>query len=73
MNYRYTVKIERFQATSQVSLDDLRGNVPMGAAPQRYIFGRYRMLEYIDSNLKMPDFLVKYNTGLCALTFINRS
>ena len=31
------MEIERFQETSQISLDDLRKNVPGFVAPQMYI------------------------------------
>ena len=37
-HYRYAMEIERFQETSQISLDDLRKNVPGFVAPQMYIY-----------------------------------
>lgn len=43
-HYRYAMEIERFQETSQISLEDLRKNVPGFVAPQMYIFGWYRIV-----------------------------
>ena len=39
------MEIDRFQETSQISLDDLRENVPGFVATQNvYIFGWYRIV-----------------------------
>lgn len=35
---RYAMEIDRFQETSQISLDDLRKNVLGFVAPQMYIY-----------------------------------
>ena len=53
---------QRFQETSQISLDDLRKNVPGFVAPQMYIYlDDTELLEYIESNLKMPDLQVEHS------------
>lgn len=50
------MEIDKFQETSQISLDDLRKNVPGFVAPQMYIYlDDTELLEYIESNLKMTD------------------
>ena len=56
------MEIERFQETSQISLDDLRKNVPGFVAPQMYIhLDGTELLEYIESNLKMADVKVEHS------------
>lgn len=61
-HYRYAMEIERFQETSQISLEDLRKNVPGFVAPQMYIYlDGTELLEYIESNLKMPDLQVEHS------------
>ena len=60
--YRYAMEIDRFQETSQISLDDLRKNVPGFVAPQMYIYlDGTELLEYIESNLKMTDLQVEHS------------
>lgn len=61
-HYRYAMEIDSFQETSQISLDDLRKNVPGFVAPQMYIYlDGTELLEYIESNLKMADLQVKHS------------
>ena len=56
------MEIDRFQETSQISLDDLRKNVPGFVAPQMYIYlDGTELLEYIESNLKMIDLQVEHS------------
>mgnify|MGYP006983194194 FL=1 len=56
------MEIERFQETSQISLEDLRKNVPGFVAPQMYIYlDGTELLEYIESNLKMADLKVEHS------------
>ena len=56
------MEIERFQETSQISLEDLRKNVPGFVAPQMYIYlDGTELLEYIESNLKMIDLQVEHS------------
>ena len=61
-HYRYAMEIDRFQETSQISLDDLRENVPGFVVPQMYIYlGGTELLEYIESNLKMIGSQVEHS------------
>ena len=61
-HYRYAMEIDRFQETSQISLDDLRKNVPGFVAPQMYIYlDGTELLGYIESNLKMADLQIKHS------------
>lgn len=61
-HYRYAMEIDRFQETLQISLDDLRKNVPGFVAPQMYIYlDGTELLEYIESNLKMTDLQVEHS------------
>lgn len=61
-HYRYAMEIDSFQETSQISLDDLRENIPGFVAPQMYIYlDGTELLEYIESNLKMIDLQVEHS------------
>lgn len=61
-HYRYAMEIEGFQETWQISLDDLRENIPGFVAPQMYIYlDGTELLEYIESNLKMTDLQVEHS------------
>ena len=61
-HYRYAMEIDSFQETSQISLDDLRENIPGFIAPQMYIYlDGTELLEYIESNLKMTDLQVEHS------------
>ena len=61
-HYRYAIEIDSFQETSQISLDDLRENIPGFVAPQMYIYlDGTELLEYIESNLKMTDLQVEHS------------
>lgn len=60
-HYRYAMEIDKFQETSQISLDDLRKNVPGFVAPQMYIYlDNTELLKYIESNLEMKDVHVEH-------------
>ena len=51
-HYRYAMEIDGFQETSQISLDDLRENVPGFVAPQMYIYlDNTELLKYIEKNV----------------------
>ena len=61
-HYRYAMEIDSFQETSQISLDDLRENIPGFVAPQMYIYlDGTELLEYIEGNLKMTDLQVEHS------------
>lgn len=61
-HYKYAMEIDSFQETSQISLDDLRENIPGFVAPQMYIYlDGTELLEYIESNLKMTDLQVEHS------------
>lgn len=59
-SYRYVMEILEFQETSEISLDELRKNVPGFVAPQMYIYlnntdlGQYieKVIEYREVNIK---------------------
>ena len=51
--YRYAMEIDEFQETTEISLDDLRRDVPGFAAPQMYIYlDGTELLEYIENKLQ---------------------
>ena len=51
--YRYAMEIDEFQETTEISLDDLRRDVPGFAAPQMYIYlDGTELLEYIKNKLQ---------------------
>ena len=55
-HYRYAMEIERFQETSQISLDELRENVPGFVAPQMYIYlDGTELLDYIENKIEKLD------------------
>ena len=59
-SYRYVMEILEFQETSEISLDELRKNVPGFVAPQMYVYlnntdlGQYieKVIEYKEVNIK---------------------
>lgn len=59
-SYRYVMEILEFQETSEISLDELRKNVPGFVAPQMYVYlnntdlGQYieKVIEYREVNIK---------------------
>ena len=57
------MEIDRFQETSQISLDDLRKNVPgfVCTADVYHNLDGTELLEYIESNLKMTDLQVEHS------------
>lgn len=61
-HYRYAMEIDKFQETSQISLDDLRKNVPGFVAPQMYIYlDNTDLLKYIESNLEIKDVHIEHS------------
>ena len=55
-HYRYAMEIDRFQETSQISLDELRENVPGFVAPQMYIYlDGTELLDYIENKIENLD------------------
>lgn len=60
--YRYAMEIDRFQDTSEISLEDLKENVPSFVAPQMYIYlDDTKLLEYIESNLKIKELQIEHS------------
>ena len=60
--YRYAMEIDEFQDTTEISLGDLRRDIPGFVAPQMYIYlDGTELLEYIESNLKMIDLQVEHS------------
>ena len=61
-HYRYAMQIDKFQETSQISLDDLRKNIPGFAAPQMYIYlDNTKLIKYIESNLEIKDVHIEHS------------
>ena len=55
-HYRYAMEIDSFQETSQISLDDLRENIPGFVAPQMYIYlDGTELLDYIENKIENLD------------------
>lgn len=61
-SYRYAMEINEFQETTEISLDDLRRDIPDFYAPQMYIYlDGTDLLEYIENNIKSLDENIKHN------------
>ena len=61
-SYRYAMEINEFQETTEISLDDLRRDIPEFYAPQMYIYlDGTDLLEYIENNIKSLDENIKHN------------
>lgn len=61
-SYRYTMEIDEFQETTEISLDDLRHAVPGFVAPQMYIYlDGTELLEYINKHIKIQKMHLIHN------------
>ena len=55
-SYRYAMEIDEFLETTEISLDELRRDVPGFVAPQMYIYlDGTQLLRYLESILKIKD------------------
>ena len=53
-SYRYAMEIDKFQETTQISLEDLRRDVNGFVAPQMYIYlDDTDLLKYIENHIKL--------------------
>lgn len=71
-SYRYAMEIDEFQETTEISLEDLRRDVPGFVAPQMYIYlDGTELLTYIEANMSnldghvMHDFSVIESYKVC--------
>jgi predicted transcriptional regulator len=71
-SYRYAMEIDEFQETTDISLDDLRRDIPKFYAPQMYIYlDGTELLEYIEMNILnldthiLHDFSVIKSNEIC--------
>lgn len=67
-SYRYAMEIEKFQETTEISLEDLRRDVPGFVAPQMYIYlDNSDLLQYIENSLKRKTVNIKHKFDeICA-------
>ena len=60
-SYRYVMEIDEFQETTEISLNDLRRDIPGFVAPQMYYYLDGKpLLEYIEANLEIAEVNVKH-------------
>lgn len=53
-SYRYAMEIDEFQETTEISLENLKRDIPGFYAPQMYIYlDGTELLEYIEKNVEM--------------------
>lgn len=61
-SYRYAMEIEEFQETTEISLEDLKHDVPGFVAPQMYIYlDGTELLDYIDKHIEMREIHLKHS------------
>lgn len=61
-SYRYAMEIEKFQETTEISLEDLRRDVPGFIAPQMYIYlDGTELLDYINESIENKTIRIKHN------------
>lgn len=61
-SYRYAMEIDEFQETTEISLDDLRHDIPGFYAPQMYIYlDDTELLKYIEKNIDFSDTNIKHD------------
>ena len=61
-SYRYAMEIDEFQETTEISLDDLRRDVPGFVAPQMYIYlDGTELVGYIEKNITKKSVRVKHS------------
>ena len=60
-SYRYAMEIDEFQETTEISLNDLRRDIPGFYAPQMYIYlDGTQLLEYIEKHIIKKSITVKH-------------
>ena len=60
-SYRYAMEIDEFQDTTEISLNDLRRDIPGFYAPQMYIYlDGTQLLEYIEKHITKKSITVKH-------------
>ncbi|HIW40322.1 MAG TPA: hypothetical protein IAA36_05115 [Candidatus Eubacterium pullicola] len=63
-SYRYVMEIDEFQETTEISLDNLRRDVPGFVAPQMYIYlDDTELLSYIEKHIKNQSVNIKHEFG----------
>lgn len=56
------MEIEEFQETTEISLEDLKRDVPGFVAPQMYIYlDETELLDYIDKHIEMREIHLKHS------------
>ena len=61
-SYRYAMEIDEFQETTEISLNDLRRDIPGFYAPQMYIYlDGTELVEYIENNINFLDKNIKHD------------
>ena len=61
-SYRYAMEIDEFQETTEISLEDLKRDVPGFVAPQMYIYlDETELLDYIDKHIEMREIHLKHS------------
>lgn len=61
-SYRYAIEILEFQETTEISLKDLKLDVPGFVAPQMYIYlDGTELLDYIDKHIEMREIHLKHS------------
>lgn len=60
--YRYAMEIDEFQETTEISLDDLRRDVPGFVAPQMYVYlDGTELVGYIEKNITKKSVRIKHS------------
>ena len=62
-SYRYAMEISEFQETTEISLDDLKKDIPSFVVPQSYIYldTNTELLEYIEKRLEFKEKNIKHS------------
>jgi predicted transcriptional regulator len=67
-SYRYAMEIDVFQETTEISLENLRRDVPGFVAPQMYIYlDGTRLLEYVEARLVEKSINIKHTFDIIDL------
>lgn len=60
--YRYAMEIDEFQDTAEISLGDLRRDIPGFVAPQMYIYlDGTELLDYIENKIEKLDGYISHD------------
>ena len=60
-SYRYAMEIDEFQETTEISLEDIRCDIPGFYAPQMYIYlDDTELLSYIENRIKKKSIHLKH-------------